>query len=95
MKVVFNSKIEKRIREAVKLGEPYALDELTEEICGDDGESRREFSEVVTDEYRRHLSAMPREKMRELYRRCYMEESDANKDWLLGEIVEGIEAEGN
>jgi uncharacterized protein CbrC (UPF0167 family) len=95
MKVAFDSKIEKRIREVVKPGEPYALDELTKEVCGDDGELRREFSEVVTDEYRRRLSAMPREEMRELYRRCYEEESDANKDWLLGEIIEGIEAQTN
>jgi hypothetical protein len=95
MKVAFDSKIEKRIREAVKLGEPYALDELTEEICGEDGELRREFGEIVADEYQRRISAMPREEMRELYRRCYKDESDANKDWLLGEIVESIEAEGN
>jgi uncharacterized protein CbrC (UPF0167 family) len=95
MKVAFHSKIEKRIRAAVKPGESYALDELTEEICGDDGELRREFSEVVTDEYHRLLSAMPREEMRELYRRCYTDESDANKDWLLGEVVESIEAKRN
>jgi hypothetical protein len=95
MKVAFDPETEKRIRRAVKPGEPWVLDELTEEICGDDRELRREFSEIVADEYRHQLSAMPRQEMRELYRRCYKEQTDANKDWLLGEIVESIEAEGN
>ena len=95
MKVAFNPETEERIRSTVKPGDPWALDELMEEICGDDGELRREIGEVVADEYRRRLSAMPRGKMRELYRRCYKEQADANKDWLLGEIVEGIVAEGN
>ena len=95
MKVAFDPKTEKRIRGAVKPGDPWALDELTEEVCGDDGELRREFSEIVADEYRRRLADMPRGEMRKLYRRCYKEQTDANKDWLLGEVVERIEAEGN
>ena len=95
MKVSLDSETEKRIRRAVKLGDPWALDELTEEICGGNSEQRREFSEIAADEYRRRLSAMSRQKMRELYRRCYKEQTDANRDWLLGEIVEAIEAEGN
>jgi hypothetical protein len=33
--------------------------------------------------------------MQELYRRFYKEPTDANKDWLLGEIVKRIEAERN
>ena len=41
------------------------------------------------------IKNLPRREMRELYRRCYKELTDANKDWLLGEIVESIEAEGN
>jgi len=95
MKTAFDSETEKRIRAAVKPGDPWALDELTAEICGDDTKLRGEFSEIVADEYRRRLSAMPRQEMRELYRGCYQELTDANKDWLLGEIVESIEAEGN
>ena len=95
MKVALDSEIEKRVRRAVKPGDPWALDELTEEICGDNGELRREFSEIVADEYQRRLSVIPCEEMRALYRRCYKEQTDANKDWLLGEIVESIEAEGN
>jgi hypothetical protein len=95
MKVAFNPETEKRICRAVKLGDPWALDELTEGICGDERELRREFSEIVADEYRHRLSAMPRQEMRELYRRCYKEQTDANKDWLLGEIVEEIEAKRN
>ncbi len=95
MKVALDPEAKKRIRRAVKPGDPWALDELTEEICGGDREQRREFSEIVADEYRRRLSAMPRQEMRELYRNCYKEQTDANKDWLLGEIVESIETEGN
>jgi hypothetical protein len=95
MKTAFDSETEKRIREAVSLGDPWALDELAQEICGDDSELRRECSEIVADEYRRRLSAMPRQEMRKLYQRCYKEPGDANKDWLLGEIVESIEAGRN
>jgi hypothetical protein len=95
MNVALDPESQKRIRNAVKPGDPWALDELTEEICGDDRELHREFSKVVADEYQRRLSAMPRQQMRELYRRCYKEQTDANKDWLLGEIVEGIEAGEN
>ncbi len=95
MRTALDPEIEKRIRRAVKPGDPWALNEITEEICCDDSKLRREFSEIVADEYRRRLSAMPRREMRELYRRCYKELTDANKDWLLGEIVESIEAEGN
>jgi hypothetical protein len=95
MKIALDPKTEKQIREAVKVGEPYASDELMAEICGDDPILRRECGEIVADEYRLRLSAMSRQEMQELYRRCYKEESDANKDWLLGEIVESIEAEKN
>ena len=95
MKIALNPETEKQIRRAVKLGDPWALDELTEEICGDDSMLRSECGAIVVDEYRRRLSAMPRQEMRELYRRCYEELTDANKDWLLGEIVESIEAEQN
>ncbi|MGD1088254.1 MAG: hypothetical protein ABR955_05960 [Verrucomicrobiota bacterium] len=95
MKIALDPKTEKQIREAVKLGEPYALDELMTEICGNDPILRRESSEIVADEYHRRLSTMPRQEIQELYRRSYMEPTDANKDWLLGEIVESIEAERN
>ena len=95
MKVAFDSEIEKRIRSTTKPGDPWALDELMDKICGDDRNMRRKFSEIVADEYRRRMSAMPREEMRELYRRCYKEQTDANKDWLLGEIIESIEAQRN
>jgi G:T-mismatch repair DNA endonuclease (very short patch repair protein) len=48
MKVALEPEIEKRIRRAVKLGDPWALDELTEEMCGNDSKLRREFSEIVS-----------------------------------------------
>jgi hypothetical protein len=95
MKVALDPQTEKRIRHAVKPGDPWALDKLMEEICGEDSNLHREFSEIVADVYRRSLSAMTRQEMRELYRRCYEQPSDANKDWLLGEIVESIEAKRN
>ncbi len=38
---------------------------------------------------------MPREEMRTRYNRCYKQETDANRDWVLGEIVESIEAGRN
>ena len=41
------------------------------------------------------LSSMSRQEMKELYRRCYAELTDTNKDWLLGQIVESIQAERN
>ncbi|HUI06141.1 MAG TPA: hypothetical protein VL486_03975 [Verrucomicrobiae bacterium] len=87
-----NAKTENRIRAAVILGNPWALDELRGEICSNDQEAEA-FAEIVADEYRRRLRAMPREEMLELYREFYENASDANKDWLLGEIVESIEAE--
>lgn len=46
MKVAFNPETVKRIRSTVKPGDPWALDELMEEICGDDGELRREIGEI-------------------------------------------------
>jgi hypothetical protein len=95
MKLALDPKIEKQIRLAVSPGEPFALDELIEEICRDDTSLRGECSKIVADEYRRRLAAMTRGAMRELYRRHYKVETDANKDWLLGEIVESIEAQGN
>jgi len=58
MKTALDPEIEKRLRRAVKPGDPWALDELTEEICGNDSKLRREFSEIVADEYRHRLSAM-------------------------------------
>ena len=51
MKVALDPETEKRIRRAVKPGDPWALDELTEEICGNDSKLRREFSEIMADEY--------------------------------------------
>ena len=95
MKTAIDSHSGKKIRQAVKLGDPWALDDITEEICGDDGELRREIGQIVADEYRIRLMSMPREEMRELYRRYYKDESDSNKDWLLGEIVESIEVTTN
>jgi hypothetical protein len=94
MNMPFDSEVEKRIRAAVKPGDPCALDELLEKL-GLDDDGRTIVSEIVGDEYRRRLRAMPREQMLELYRRFYEDVSDANKDWLLGEIVESIEAERN
>jgi hypothetical protein len=73
-----NTNIENEIQTAVKAGDPFALDGLTEKLCA--------------DEYRRRLGTMPRALMLELDRRFYENPSDANKDWLLGEVVENIEA---
>lgn len=92
--MAIDSKTEKQLRAAVKPGDPFALEDLNEKLCGHDA-GHAAFSEIVADEYRRRLKAMPREQMLELYRRFYEHPSDANKDWLLGEIVESIEAERN
>jgi hypothetical protein len=94
MHVPLAPELEAKIRAAVKLGDPWALDGLREEVCSNDDEHAA-FSEIVADEYRRRLTAMPRERMLELYRRFYEEAGDPDKDWLLGEIVESIEAERN
>jgi hypothetical protein len=92
MNMPFDSEVEKRIRAAVKPGDPCAVNELLEELSLDD-DDRTNVAEIVADEYRQRLQAMSREEMLELYRHCYENASDANKDWLLGEIVESIEAE--
>jgi hypothetical protein len=94
MNMPFDSEVEKRIRAAVKPGDPCAVNELLEELSLDD-DDRTNVAEIVADEYRRRLKAMPREQMLELYRLFYEDANDANKDWLLGEVVEGIEAERN
>ncbi len=89
-----NANIESQIRASVSPGNPFTLDGLTEKFCAADAD-RVAFSEIVADEYRRRLAAMPLKQMLELYERCYKNPSDANKDWLLGEIAESIEAERN
>jgi hypothetical protein len=78
----------------VKLGNPWALDAVMIELCADNAE-RAAISELVVDEYRRQLVAMPRDKMLAFYSLFYEDPSDADKDWLLGEIVESIEAGRN
>ncbi len=90
----FTPDIQNAIRDAVKPGDAWALDELRKEVCTSDQE-REALSEIVAEEYRRRLDAMQREEMLEVYRRHYQNATDANKDWLLGEIVESIEAERN
>ena len=94
MNVQMDAKREKRVRAAVKPGDPFALDDLMTQLCADAAD-RATFSGIVADEYRRRLKAMPRVEMLELYRRFYEDATDANKDWLLGELLESIEAERN
>lgn len=45
---------------------------------------------IVADEYRERLRKMPRDAALRLYEECYTKKDDANKAWLLGEIVEEI-----
>ncbi|MBU6409308.1 MAG: hypothetical protein KGR98_02870 [Verrucomicrobia bacterium] len=92
MKAAFDAGIEKGILDAVKSGDQQALEEIAEEKRGGVVDPWREFGEIVADEYRRRLTAMPRQEMRGLYRRYYKAQTDAGKDWLLAEIVESIEA---
>jgi hypothetical protein len=91
MNALIDPGMENRIRASVKPGNPWVLDGLRETFCSNDHEHAA-FSDIVADEYRRRLAAMPREKMLEFYRHLYEEAGDADKDWLLGEIVESIEA---
>lgn len=46
MKMAIDAKTEKRIRAAVKLCEPFALDDLIEEVCVEDDDLTF-FSEIV------------------------------------------------
>ena len=85
MITAIDAQIETRIRQAIKLGDPWALDELKDEICGEDRQLKEIFSKIIGDEYQRQLVAMPRRKMLKIYRECYEEPGDADKDWLLGE----------
>jgi hypothetical protein len=80
--------IEKEIKSAVEIGNPWALDEVIEEVCGDHRDLANTVMEIVVDEYKRRLREMCQGEMLELYQRFYLDQSDANKDWLLGELVE-------
>ena len=71
MKAAIDTETGKRIRNAAKPGDPWALDEPAEEIRNDGRELRRLSSKTVADEYDRRLSTMPRQEMRAVYRRCY------------------------
>lgn len=94
MNVQIDPLIERRILTATDLGNPFALDDFLAAACNDDVD-RSALTEIVADEYRRRLAAMPRKQMLELYRQFYEDANDANKDWLLGETVESIDAERN
>ncbi len=85
---------EAEIRRTVEIGNPWALDDLIEETCGVDAELAGVVRAVVADEYIRRLAIMSPKEMNELYEEYYLEPTDANKDWLLGEIVESIRSEG-
>ncbi len=89
---MIDEKVKKLVRARVQPGNPFALDELLAKL-GLDDQDRAAIVEIMADEYERRLRAMPREQMLEFYRLFYENTSDANKDWLLGEIVESIEAE--
>jgi hypothetical protein len=82
---------ERDIREAVEIGNPWAFDGLIEETCSTDAELIGIVSQIVAEEYRTRLSGMTPDEMDVLYREFYLEASDANKDWLLGEVIEEIE----
>jgi hypothetical protein len=84
---------EQQIRDAVEIGNPWALDELIEEVCGQSNELRGVVMQIVTDEYRQRLRNMPRNELLRLYKEFYAEQEDSNRDWLLGEMVEEMLAE--
>jgi hypothetical protein len=81
---------EQQIRDAVEIGNPWALDELIEEVCGQSNELRGVVMQIVADEYRQRLRNMPRNELLRLYKEFYAEQEDSNRDWLLGEVVEEI-----
>jgi hypothetical protein len=81
---------EQQIRDAVEIGNPWALDELIQEVCGQSNELRGVVMQIVTDEYRQRLRNMPRNEILRLYKEFYAEQEDSNRDWLLGEVVEEI-----
>jgi len=82
---------EQQIRDAVEIGNPWALDELIEEVCGQNNELRGVVMDIVADEYRLQCRKMSHDQVLQLYQDYYVEQDDANKDWLLGEIVEEID----
>lgn len=90
MERAHNPSFEQEIRNAVEVGNPWALEELLEEMCAENNELRRVVMAIVADEYRVRLRKMPRGEALRLYEECYTDKDDANKDWLLGEITEEI-----
>jgi hypothetical protein len=84
---------EQQIRDAVEIGNPWALDELIEEVCGESNELRGVVMQIVADEYRQRLRNMRRDEVLRLYEQSYVEQDDSNMDWLLGEVVEEMLAE--
>jgi hypothetical protein len=81
---------EQQIRDAVEIGNPWALDELIEEVCGQSNQLRGVVMQIVADEYRQRLRNMRRDEVLRLYEQFYAEQEDSNRDWLLGEVVEEI-----
>jgi len=82
--------LEKEIKSAVEIGTPCVLDDLIEEVCGDHTHLAGAGMEIVVDEHHRWLKGASRQAMLESYRKSYVEQTGANKDWLLGEVVEEI-----
>ncbi len=82
--------LEKEIRGSIEIGNPWAVDDLIEEYCGDHGDLKMIVMQIVADEYRKRLRKMSREELLRRYQQCFEEQDDANKDWLLGEIAEEI-----
>jgi hypothetical protein len=79
---------EDEIRRAVEIGNPWALDDILEDVCGQHGDLKAAVMEIVAEEYRKRLTMISRDELSKLYQECYVAQDDANKDWLLGEIVE-------
>lgn len=78
------------IRRAVDIGNPRALNDLIEEMCDNRSDLIGAVGEIVASEYKRRLNQMSRDRMLKLYKEFYIEQRDANKDWLLAEVVDEI-----
>lgn len=85
-----NLNFEREIRDTVEIGNPWAIDEIFEDICGEHKDLKNVLMELIADEYSKRLSEMTIEKIEMLYREFFLYQTDANKDWLLGEIVEKL-----
>lgn len=81
---------EQEMRNAVEIGNPWALDGLIEEISGQSDDLKVVVVQIVADEYRSRVRKLPREEALRPCREFCVDEHDPSKDSLPGEVREDV-----